>query len=351
MVDWGGAYGVDGPGGEYSGYWQVGKVVSREDCQLQFLRLGVLRRYRGQGVVQVSLWKEGEYEAVSLPLEVGGEKVGLLWLGGKIERAPLSLEELDHLVAISAQVAVSLLNAHLVQEIMDCNRRLQELARRVSSAREEERIRISRELHDGLLPYFLDILYGLDILELENGAGGALSRSMKEIRARTRWGLHELRRVISDLRPSSLEVLGLRDYLSSYLERFGAENGLEVEFECQGELETIDPLTEMTLFGVAQETLSKVVRHARAGRVRLALGNDNGQVSLEIEDDGVGFFLDDLHGEDPRRNGVGLRSMEEGAELAGGKLVVFTEPRRGATIRLLVPRPGAHGAWREERER
>ncbi|WP_458010784.1 histidine kinase N-terminal 7TM domain-containing protein [Candidatus Solincola sp.] len=345
MRAWKGSYTFDTPDGRFSSYWQVGKCLERGGCRLEYLGLGVLRIHEGGGVVRESLWREKpEGEAISLPLEVGGERVGLLWLGGKMDGSPFSLEELDHLVALCAQVAVSLLNARLVQEIVDRNRRLRELAQRVSSAQEEERIRISRELHDGLAPFFLDILYGLDVLEREAGNADGLSDGVEDIRARARQGLQELRRLISDLRPSSLEVLGLRDSLASYLERFGVENGLEVRFECRGSLQGLDALSEMTLFRVAQEALSNVARHARARMVRLSLEEGDGQVHLEVEDDGTGFVLDDFIRRGDIVPCLGLRSMEERAELAGGRLSVDTGPGRGTRISLRVPKAAGRPA-------
>jgi two-component system NarL family sensor kinase len=237
-----------------------------------------------------------------------------------------------------------LLNARLVQEIVDRNRRLRELAQRVSSAQEEERIRISRELHDGLAPFFLDILYGLDVLEREAGNADGLSDGVEDIRARARQGLQELRRLISDLRPSSLEVLGLRDSLASYLERFGVENGLEVRFECRGSLQGLDALSEMTLFRVAQEALSNVARHARARMVRLSLEEGDGQVHLEVEDDGTGFVLDDFIRRGDIVPCLGLLSMQARAELAGGRLSVHTGPGRGTRISLRVPKAAGRPA-------
>jgi signal transduction histidine kinase len=345
MHSWTDSYSFDTPGGQFSSYWQVGKRIERGDCRIEYLSIGVLRIHDGGGVVRESLWEEkGAGEAISLPLEVGGERVGFLWLGGKMDGSRFSLEELDHLVALSTQVAVSLLNARLVQEMMDRNRRLRELAQKVSFAQEEERIRVSRELHDGLAPFFLDILYAVDMLERESGKAEELVGGLAEVREQARRGLGELRRLISDLRPSSLEVLGLRDSLASYLERFGAESGLEVSFRCRGSLHGLDPLAEITLFRVAQEALCNVARHARARRVRMSLEERDGQVYLEVEDDGVGFVLEEATRRNPLGKSLGLKNMEERAELAGGKLVVRTGPGRGTRVSLLVPKAAGRPA-------
>ncbi len=345
MQAWSESYTFETTSGDFSSYWQVGKRLERGGCRLEYLHLGVLRIHQGGGVVKESLWREREEgEAISLPLEVGGERVGLLWLGGKMDGSPFRVEELDQLVALSTQVAVALLNARLMQEIMDRSRQLRELAHKVSSAQEEERIRISRELHDGLAIFFLDILYGLDVLERDVEESAGLSFHLEDIRNQARQGLKELRRLISDLRPSSLEVLGLRDSLASYLDRFGAENGLEVRFECRGSLQGLDALSEMTLFRVAQEALANVAKHARARSVRLSLKEENGQVQLEVEDDGTGFALEDVMTRRYTKSCLGLKSMEERAELAGGRLTVDAEPGKGTRVRLRVPKTAGRPA-------
>lgn len=340
--EWKDAYTFDTPEGTCSSYWKVGRSLNRGGCSLEYLRLGILRIHEGGGVVRESLWREEkEGEVISIPLRVGGERVGLLWLGGKMDGSRFSLEELDHLVALSAQVSVALLNARLMQELMEKSERLRELVQRVSSVQEEERIRVSRELHDRLASYFLDILYGLDTLEQETAHFSEAVHGLEELKDRARQGLRDLRRLIADLRPSSLEVLGLRDSLASYLERFGAENRLEVKFDCEGRFEDLDSLSEMTVFRVAQEALANVARHARARRVRLSLYESDGQVHLEVEDDGVGFILEDTAKKGNVGRCLGIRNMEERAELAQGRLSIRTGPGRGTRVSLCVPKiPG-----------
>ncbi len=345
MEVWKDAYTFETPDGSYSSYWQVSKRLERGGCQLEYLGLAVLRIHQGGGVVRESLWREHlEGEAISLPLLVGGEQVGFLWLGGKMDGSPFGMEELDHLVALSAQVAVSLLNAHLMQEIVERNRRLRQLAQRASSAQEEERIRISRELHDGLAPFFLEILYALDVLERGAEGAGGLSGDLEEIKVLARQGMRELRRLISDLRPSSLDVLGLRDSLAAYLARFGLENGLEVRFECRASLQGLNPLAETTLFRVAQEALSNVAKHARARTVRLFIGEEDGQILMEVEDDGAGFVPEEVMRGESVASGLGLRSMEERAEMTGGNLRIQAHPGKGTRVSLRIPKRVGHPA-------
>ena len=340
VLEWGSAFSSDCDSGKFSTYWQVGSRINRGQCNMEFLRQGVLRAYQGHGEVREMHWREEvEGEAISVPLEVHGERVGLLWFGARLDRVRFSMDELDFMVALSAQVAVSLLNSKLMQELLDKSIRLQELIQSTSTAQEEERIRISRELHDGLAPYFLEIIFKLEILEMEMAGFSSLEGSLEELKEKAREGLKDLRQVIGDLRPSSLDVLGLEKSLSTYLNRFAAENGLAVEFITRGDLRALDSLTEVTIFRVAQEALSNIARHAGAGRVSFILKGDNGWVEMVVEDDGVGFVEREVQARISMGECLGIKGMRERAELVQGDLVIDTTPGDGTRICFSFPVP------------
>lgn len=339
MRHWGDRLSFDTPGGEYSSYWELGRRLSLGGCDLHYLRLGILRLHKGNGMVTESLWTEEENgEAFFIPLEVGGERVGLLWLGGKMNGARFTREELGRIVALTAQISVSLFNDRLMQEVVEKGERLRRLAHRTLNVQEEERARVSRELHDVLAPCFLEVLFRLDALEKDLPPQREFREHVEEIKERMRSGLRELRGLIADLRPSSLEVLGLRDSLSSYLGRFGAENGMEVEFSCQGSLNDLDSLAETTVYRVVQEALSNVARHSRARKVSLSMREGDGFVYLEVRDDGVGFRPEDLRSTIREGECLGIKGMEERVELVQGRLAIVSEPGNGTRVCLAVPK-------------
>lgn len=323
--------------GKFTSYWKIGKTVNRGGFPISYIDFGLLRVFEGSKVRETMWKRDRRSEIISVPLEVGGERVGLLWLGGKLNRTPFSLEELDNIISLSAQVAVSLRNAQLMREVQEKSERLRRLMQDVSTAQEEERMRVSRELHDGLAPYFLDIIFRLDgMREAASGLPEA-EECLEEIRSKAREGMRDLRRLISDLRPSSLEVLGLKASLSSYVERFGAENRIRTSFHAWGNLDNLDPLSEITLFRVAQEALSNVARHAEAGEVRLSLGGRDGYVELRVEDDGVGFRWEQVEERMVAGECLGIKGMMERAELNQGRLHVETAPGRGTRLVFQLP--------------
>jgi two-component system sensor histidine kinase DegS len=159
--------------------------------------------------------------------------------------------------------------------------------------------------------------------------------------------LKDLRQVIGDLRPSALDVLGLEKSLSTYLERFAAENGLAVEFITRGDLEKLDSLTEVTIFRIAQEALSNVARHAGAAKVRFMLKGDDGWVEMVVEDDGDGFVERDVRQKITTGECLGIKGMRERAELMQGDLVIDTRPGDGTKVSFSFPVPHLWQGGRE----
>ena len=148
-----------------------------------------------------------------------------------------------------------------------------------------------------------------------------------------------MRQVIGDLRPSALDVLGLEKSLSTYLERFAAENGLAVEFITRGSLERLDSLTEVTIFRVAQEALSNIARHAGAASVKFMLKGGDGWVEMAIEDDGAGFIEREVREKIVTGECLGIKGMRERAELMQGDLVIDTRPGDGTKVSFSFPVP------------
>ena len=198
-------------------------------------------------------------------------------------------------------------------------------------------MRISRELHDGLAPYFLDIMYKIEALQSEIDRDPSITVSLDEVQEKAREGLRDMRQVISDLRPSSLDVLGLEKSLASYVERFGVENGLEVEFITAGPLGCLDSLAEITMFRVAQEALSNVAHHARADRVRVSLQSDNGYLEMTVEDNGTGFVEREMREKMLMGESLGIKGMRERAELLRGSLSIHTRLGVGTSLRISIP--------------
>jgi two-component system sensor histidine kinase UhpB len=204
-----------------------------------------------------------------------------------------------------------------------------ESGRRALAAQEAERRRIAAELHDEVGQSMTGVLL---LLEQVAGEVPADRRGvLAEAQDATRTSIEEVRRIAQELRPEPLEHLGLVSAMRSLAAHATERAGLELEWELADELPPLSPDAELTVYRVAQESLTNVVRHSGAGRVWLSLQPGPDSVVLRVVDDGRGF--DDR----AARNGGGLRGMRERAVLVGAALAIKRARTGGVEVRLEVP--------------
>jgi two-component system sensor histidine kinase UhpB len=151
----------------------------------------------------------------------------------------------------------------------------------------------------------------------------------------TAQSLTELQRLISDLRPSHLDDLGLPAALRWYCGEIQNRSQLQIHLEISGEDKDLPAEVRTALFRVAQEALTNVIKHARAQNTWVRLVYFSDVVVLEVEDDGCGFNIQLL--ERAKRASWGLLGMEERASLLGGRLELFSEGEHGTKIRVTIP--------------
>ncbi len=275
----------------------------------------------------------GMVSALGVPILQKDRVTGFILIYEPGRRHRFSEEDVRVMEGIAAFAAIAIENARLYRESREQQERTADLMLRLARVREEERSRISRELHDSMAQTLLEIIYKAEAL-LGSGPDERLRRELEVMLASSRSSLSELRRIITDLRPSSVEVLGLTRALASLLDRFAVTYRVEVEQDLEEGLEP-GSLYENSIYRMVQEALNNVSRHASASRVRVSLRRAGGRIRLEVSDDGAGFDPASA----PHRGGLGLASMRERAETMGGSFEVESAPGRGTTIRVEVP-PG-----------
>jgi two-component system, NarL family, sensor histidine kinase UhpB len=200
---------------------------------------------------------------------------------------------------------------------------------RALAAAESVRLRIARGLHDEVGQTMTGVL--LQLKRLEQVVGEDARAELEEAQHAVRTALEEVRRIAQELRPQTLEHLGLVSALTTLATTFSQRTGLEVERRFAHSLPELDPDAEVAVYRVAQESLTNVARHADAGHVRVSLEPGRGSVVLRVVDDGKGF-----DGGLPAEGG-GLRGMRERAVLVGAELSVRARPEGGTEVRLEVP--------------
>ena len=206
----------------------------------------------------------------------------------------------------------------------------------VTSAQEEERRRISRDLHDGLGPTLAAIGNRLRACQLmvDSDPLGA-KMELDEIAKGMKGHVQEVRELIHDLRPLALDQLGLAGAVSQHVARFSQEAGIPASFSESGEV-TLNPFAEVTVFRVVQECLTNVQKHANAGRVEVRLQAVDSWLKATVKDDGRGFDPP-AAASSSAGNGKGLLSMRERAELLGGGLSIQSVPNGGCEVVLYIP--------------
>jgi PAS domain S-box-containing protein len=218
--------------------------------------------------------------------------------------------------------------------------RLRALAARLQTAREEEKTRIARDLHDDLGQLLTGLKLDLRSIERAAGALGppeaarALRERLASACACVDDTVASVQRIAADLRPSALDRLGLGAALQAEARRFEERSGTACEVRLDGSASGLDDGRAIALYRIAQEALTNVARHAGASRVTIALGQEPGGVTLRIEDDGRG--LDEAA---TRSGALGLLGMEERAVAFGGTVTVTRGPERGTVVRASLPLP------------
>lgn len=225
----------------------------------------------------------------------------------------------------------------LTRELRDRDERRARLLAKFIRAQEEERKRIARELHDETCQ---------TVATLSVAADAALSRPpvpdrgrLLEMKALADRALSEVHRVIYDLRPSVLDDLGLAAAVRWYAEKSLAPAGISFRCEIEGLEERLPVDVETAVFRIVQETLTNVVRHARAETVLIQLARDGPQLAIEVEDDGQGFDPASVATPESSGRGLGILGIRERVELLGGHVTIESAPGQGTRLAVTVPLP------------
>jgi signal transduction histidine kinase len=262
--------------------------------------------------------EEGMRSGLSVLLQSGQRTLGALCLKSSLSHA-YSSDDQKALESFAAHAAIAIENTRLYQQA-------QEIA--VS----EERQRLARELHDSVT----QLLYSMSLLSsgwkkmAQDGRLADPAASFQQLEGIGLQALKEMRLLIHQLRPSVLEEAGLAGAVQHRLEAVEQRANIDTELVIDGDLPPLSPLFEEQLYNIAQEALNNALRHAQASAISVYIYCQDGQLSLMVRDNGVGFDTDNSS------TGIGLQSMRERAEAIAAQLSVSSHPHEGTMVQVTV---------------
>jgi signal transduction histidine kinase len=220
------------------------------------------------------------------------------------------------------------------QELIKRESMRQELLRHIVIAQEDERARIARELHDETAQILTAFSFHLAALRNAAPRNPKIAEQLQYLQSLSRQMSEGIYRLVRDLRPAQLDDLGLVAALQYLVEEAQHRLELKVDFRIVGERRRLDPLVETVLFRVAQEAITNVARHAGVFEAQMELEFQDGQLGLQVTDQGTGFDAGSI----PNLGlGWGVAGMHERAESIGGHLTVTSTPGSGTTVKIIVP--------------
>lgn len=273
---------------------------------------------------------------ITIPIEARDQKFGVVNLLCE-ENKQLSEDDLDILSAIGAQVSEIVANAWLRLKLAEKEMARQALLESLVEAQEEERSRLARELHDGAGQMLTSLLVRLKMLEKQADTP-AVKEGLETVLDATSETIEQVRELSHSLRPAVLEEFGLPMALETLLTETAVKTGLTAHYDLNLEKGLLSPGVEVTLYRIAQESVTNTLRHAEAQNITVSLARNGRWVTMEIEDDGVGFSPQSVPVEPGARH-LGLISMHERANIVGGDLDVYSAPGKGTRIFVRVPLP------------
>lgn len=280
--------------------FRVNLAVEKEREQMLF-------KMRNDLELRLKISKETVEKAESLVSHVG---VAMDFLNGDLSSLSTQVEDIN--------------NKHLI-------------AVKVLESQEQDRKKISREIHDSIAQTMSNVVIKAEVCNrLVSVDIDKTKYELNNLKLLTRGALQDVRRIIYDLRPMSLDDLGIAPTLERHLKKISEENNLTISFDIKGDTHKLEDIIDVALFRVAQEALNNIIKHAQAKKVQVNLIFSDKYVELFIKDDGKGFDSEKANNSLNLNSGYGICGMRERINLLGGDFVIKSEINKGTLCRARV---------------
>jgi signal transduction histidine kinase len=277
------------------------------------------------------------------------QRTPVIWALDSYYRARKQAETLRHNQTLLRRdlAAQDSLNRQLVEQLADqvkaldsANLALQDAQRRLLTEREQERKHLARELHDQMIQDLLSLNYELEDMVSQALEGPSIATDLEDIRSDIRTLVEDLRRICRNLRPPTIDSLGLGAALSSYLHDWGNRTGIEVELDIDENFGRLPEGIELSIFRIVQEGVNNIRKHADASHAEITLKHTSPRMLLvSIADNGIGLQNSFSLGELGESGHFGLLGISERVALMGGRLHFQNLPEGGLMIQVEIPHP------------
>jgi two-component system sensor histidine kinase DegS len=246
-------------------------------------------------------------------------------------------EDLNKQISVATEYLMG--NADDIAETMDELTKKHYLNIRIIEVQEEERHRVARDIHDGPAQSMANVIVKAELcerlLEVDKDRAKLELNNLKSV---TRSSLKDVRKIIYDLRPMSLDDLGLIPTLERYISIFKEDVGISIVLKNYGSFNNIEQAIQITVFRIIQESLSNIRKHSKASSATIVIERSLNKLNLSITDDGIGFDLEKhIIRDNPMEGGFGLVNIKERVELLNGKFQINSSVNMGTKITLLIP--------------
>lgn len=240
----------------------------------------------------------------------------------------------SEILETKVSVALEYLTSSIFEQIEDVKQK-KELSIKIIEAQENEKKRISRDIHDGPAQSLANVIFKAEYAsKIIDSSPVKAKREISELQEDVRNTLKDIRKIIYDLMPMSLDDLGLVPTIKKLISNIMDSNALIIDFSVVQNSVIDDQLTNLMIFRVVQEAFNNIIKHSKSKHVRLNMHISDIEIKLSISDDGIGFDVDKTI-ESPL--GYGLYNMKERIDIVGGTLLIESEVSKGTTINIRIP--------------
>jgi signal transduction histidine kinase len=311
--------------------------LEKESSPLDLKQIDIIPQFKGLWQTEREKLFASNLEFL-YPIKSRGKLIGILALSKKQSKALYSQEDIELVMSLASQAGIIIENARMFDSLKKQQLQVERLLTEAIHAQEEERQRISADLHDSVAQWLAGASYRaqtVDALLSRNDSDEARGE-LATVESTIDKSLKELRRVLTGLRPPALDELGLDHALRQSLEELKAD-GLDCRFNVVGTSVRLPSSVEIALYRAVQETLTNIRKHANATQVNLRLQFQTDKLLVEVHDNGKGFDLSHTLDSATSVGHMGLLGMKQRAEMLGGNIRIKTGEGTGTSIIFSLP--------------